>query len=143
MTGQRTNSEQRHTGMKNVTLAAILLVLATAFTACKKDSPEQDYNHWPVIEINGVQQAAVADTVSLLVSWPYSSGCDVMDKFLTKKEGTLHTITALGYTEDAICTQDAGIKTKEYLFVATSPGNYTLDFVNPDGSVITHPILVQ
>ena len=130
--------------MKKIIIYSLCLFsVAALFTACKKDSPDQDYGHWPVVDVEGAQQAAVADTVRLLVSWPYSSGCDVMDKFQTKKEGTLHTITALGYTEVAICTQDAGIKTKEYLFVATSAGNYTLDFVNPDGSVISHPILVQ
>ncbi len=129
--------------MKKITHAAFLLMLVLTFMACKKDAPGPDYRHWSVIEVDGAQQASIGETVSLLVSWPYSSGCDVMDKFLTKKEAMLFTITALGYTEDAICTQDAGIKTKEYSFVATSAGSYTLEFLNPDGSVITHVILVQ
>jgi hypothetical protein len=130
--------------MKKINFTAYLLVIVLQFTACKKDdSSFQDYTPWPVTSVAGTQQASVGQSITLTVSWPYSSGCDVMDKFNTKKTGTTYTITALGYYDKVICTQDVGIKTTEYIFSASAAGNYTLDFVNPDGSVVTHTILVQ
>lgn len=130
--------------MSKLKIAAYYLVITLLIASCKKTDPVYpDYTHWPVVEVDGSQQATVAQPVSLIVSWPYSSGCDVMDKFETKKLGNIYSIKALGYYNDVICTQDAGIKTREYIFQAAAAGTYELNFENPDGSVITHTILVQ
>ncbi len=130
--------------MNKFKFTAYLLIIALLFNSCKKENAEDiNYTHWPVVQVDGVQQATIGQNITLTVHWPYSSGCDIVDKFETKKLGSVYSIKTLGYYEDKICTQDAGIKTITYLFSATSAGTYDLNFENPDGSVITHTILVQ
>ncbi len=130
--------------MSKLKITASFLVIASLFISCKKNEPTgPNYVHWPVVEVNGAQQANIGQAVSLQVSWPYSSGCDIMDKFAIKKFGNSYQIKALGYYDNVICTQDAGIKTRAYPFIESAAGNYELNFENPDGSVITHTILVQ
>ena len=130
--------------MNKLKFTAYLIIVALIFNSCKKDSAEEvNYTHWPIVQVDGAQQAIVGQNIMLTVHWPYSSGCDVLEKFDTKNVATVYTIKALGYYQNSICTQDAGIKTKEYLFSASVAGSYELNFVNPNGSVITHLILVQ
>jgi hypothetical protein len=129
--------------MNKLIFTAYLLATVFLFSCKKNEAPLPDYTHWPVVDVSGDQQASVGENIRITVSWPYSSGCDVLEKFNTKKEGNLYIITALGYYTNTICTQDVGIKTKEYIFSVNYPGTYDLDFVNPDGTVITHTVIVQ
>lgn len=107
------------------------------FAACKKenDAPQVVYSAWPVNKIEGATIGSVNQEIPITVSWPYSTGCDIVDKFHESPSANTVTVTTLGYTIKGPCTMDAGVKTSTYRFKATSAGTYTLKFVNNDAFI--------
>lgn len=130
--------------MSRLLFALCVLALLTC-SSCSKDEPEVVYHHWMVTKVESAGTTSVAAPLILEVSWPYRSGCDVMDRFEVTAglSTTVLTIKSMGYTTTGACTDDAGIKKTNYSFTATKPGTYTLNFENPDGSVVEHVVVVN
>lgn len=124
---------------------ALCVLTLLSFSSCSKDEPEVVYHHWMVTKVESAGTASIAAPLTLEVSWPFTSGCDVMDRFevTTGLSTTELNIKAMGYTRTGACTDDAGIKKTDYNFTATKPGTYTLNFQNPDGSVVAHVVVVN
>ncbi len=127
--------------MRNILLGGLLLLLVSS---CKKNAVgEQQYRHWLVESVAGGGTINVNDTLPLTVFWPYSNGCDLVDKFEENRKSSVIYIKAMGYNRGGICTMDAGIKATSYKFVAPSAGTYELRFLRPDSSFIAHTVQVQ
>ena len=123
---------------------SLLLLAVIAVSSCTKDnnSTPEPINR-RVIKVDGPARGLIGDSIRLQVSWPYSSGCDVFEKFATEKNGPVFSIKGWGYYYKGTCTQDAGIKKKEYVFYTAFAGTYHLNFINPDGSIIQHVLLIE
>jgi hypothetical protein len=113
--------------------------------SCRKsnDISGIDYTQWPISKVEGPIVANAKELIELKVYWPYSSGCDILDKFEIYKTGNIINIIAYGHTAADVCTQDAGLKTRTYNFSSTVPGVFELRFLNKDNSYITHIVTIN
>ncbi|RYD79672.1 MAG: hypothetical protein EOP53_09285 [Sphingobacteriales bacterium] len=129
--------------MKAIILSALMLSF-TVFVGCKKnDADTIELSGRTMIKVEGASKGLMGDSIRLQVSWPYSSGCDVFENFTTDKAGAHYTIKGWGYMHNQICTQDAGVKKKEYVFYTAIAGSYLLTFINPDGTTIEHSLSIE
>jgi len=124
----------------------ILFLLAiSSLLSCKKDSQDNTFIQHDMSAVSGPASGAVNEAVVLTVSYPYSNGCDVIDKFEQETNGSIVSIKAYSkpVPKNAVCTQDTGTKTTSYNFVSSTTGTFELRFFNRDGSFISHTIVVQ
>jgi hypothetical protein len=76
------------------------------------------------------------------VYWPYTSGCDVVEKFEVNIDANIIWVKAFGYYNNMVCTKDVGIKTKNFSIIPSSKGIFKIRFVNKDNSYIYHTLSV-
>lgn len=120
------------------------LLLAACLFSCKKSGePGISYTQWMVTSVAGEHATPHNQSLSITVYWPYSSGCDVVDKFEEERQGNIILIKTFGYTKGGVCTMDAGIKSAVYHFSAASAGTYELRFLNIDHSYVSHSVTVN
>jgi hypothetical protein len=132
----------------------ILLLLTTIFilAGCEKNNTIDTNNidaleglvHWDVIKVDGQTSGLVNDTISLDVYCPSSSGCDYISEFLSDKNGSTVFIKAFGNTrKDSPCTMAAVPIIARYKFTSKSKGQFVLQFINRDNSVIKHVLTIR
>lgn len=121
----------------------IFFIMILLTVSCNKDPKTVDMRQWQMTKVEGAITGAISQQIALTVSWPYSSGCDVLDKFEESRNGNIIIIKAYGHREEGICTMDAGIKTKIYNFVSTNTGTFELRFTNVDNSFISHTVTIN
>ncbi len=129
--------------MRKVGFILILLIL-TQF-GCEKftlDTPE-GLHHWDILKVEGPSSGSINQTISIDVTYPTSSGCDVVTEFLSDKHGKRVLIKAFGYTTDGFCTQAAVPKVKEYEFSSNEKGEFILKFIRIDNTTINHYITID
>jgi hypothetical protein len=122
----------------------IALLFCVSLFACKKENVDDPvYFQRMVTKVEGTFNGTISQPVDITVYWPYSNGCDVLEKFTKSQQGNIISIKAFGYTKAGLCTQDAGIKTKMFSFKSAIPGVFELRFYNPDNSFVTHTITIN
>jgi hypothetical protein len=117
---------------------ALLLILVVS---CNKE--KQDFEQWNIIKVEGPATGTIHQALELKVYWPYSSGCDVVDRFEEFIEGNIINVKAYGHTANGICTADAGVKNKIYTFIPASSGIFEFRFSNKDNSIISHVVVIN
>ena len=129
--------------MKNV----CLLFLAIVMFSCTSDTT--DYNETCIeFETAGIEQIEPAVTIDM-VGRPYNvffrvkNGCGDFNNFDETKVGNEITIKVTAKYDGCICTQDAPLREKIYVFNETASGTYTLKFIKQDGSAITETIVIE
>jgi len=127
-----------------ITRIIIIGLTIVGFIGCSKENKDNNiiYSAWPIAKVEGATTGTINQPIPITVSWPYSSGCDLVDKFAESNAGNTVTITTLGYKSKGICTMDTGIKTIIYNFTTKKSGVYELKFVNHD-SFITHVVIIN
>ena len=99
---------------------------------------------WDVIKVEGQTSGLVNDTISLDVYCPSSSGCDYISEFLSDKNGNTVFIKAFGNTrKDTPCTMAAIPIVVKYKFTSKSKGQFELQFIKKDNSVIKHSLIIR
>ncbi|MEO5943759.1 MAG: hypothetical protein ABIP30_07290 [Ferruginibacter sp.] len=121
----------------------LILLSIFLFSCSKNNEPKILLSQWNITNIDGQAAAKKNEPVSLTVYWPFSSGCDILDKFESSQQGNIIIIKAYGHTSGGICTMNAGIKTKVYTFTPSGVGNFELRFISRDSSIISHLITVN
>ena len=132
----------------------ILILCATIFilSGCEKKNNIDMNNiatpdglvHWNVIKVEGQTSGLVNDTISLDIYCPTSSGCDYISEFVSDKNGNTILIKAFGNTrKDIPCTMAALPIVAKFKFISNSKGQFTLQFINRDNSVITHFLTIK
>ena len=119
------------------------LILAT-ISCNKKNDSNVSLTQWNITKVEGSSTGNVNQSLALIVYWPYSSGCDILDNFQETKQANVIFVKAYGHTASGgICTDDAGIKTKIYNFTSATAGTFELRFINRDNSFISHFITIN
>ncbi len=123
------------------------ILISIGFISCKKrDNHNSSIEpaQWNMTKVDGNGSGIVNQLIPLLVYYPTSSGCDILDSFTQSYQGNIILIKAFGHTNtSSICTQDASIKTKTFNFEPIAKGTYELRFVNKDNSYISHMLIVN
>ena len=100
--------------------------------------------HWDVIKVEGQTSGLVNDTILLDVYCPSSSGCDYISRFISNKNGNTIFIKAFGNTRtDTPCTMAAIPIVTKYKFSSKSKGQFELQFIKRDNSIIKHFLTIQ
>ena len=132
----------------------ILLLFTTIFilSGCEKKNNIETNNiitpeglvHWDVIRVEGQTSGLVNDTISFDVYCPSSSGCDYISEFVSDKDGNTVFIKAFGNTrQDSPCTMAAVPIVAKFKFISKSKGQFELQFIKRDNSVIKHSLTIQ
>lgn len=127
-----------------------IIICFTLFPGCNKASNEddkfrdkapEDLVPWDVISVTGPLTALVNQTVIFEVTYPASSGCDYVSKFVTIESGNDILVKAYGNTlKNTFCTMAAVPKKINYEFTPVVKGQFVFKFINRDNSVKTHII---
>ena len=107
------------------------------------ENPSTATTQWMIENVRGPDTGKTNDSIALLVSWPFASGCDVLDSFVQTQQGYEVYVKALGHTNYGFCSDNAGVKTATFYFFTASPGTYELKFLNPDNSYLLHIIKID
>ena len=132
----------------------ILLLFTTIFilSGCEKKNNIETNNiitpeglvHWDVIRVEGQTSGLVNDTILFDVYCPSSSGCDYISEFVSDKDGNTIFIKAFGNTrQNSPCTMAAVPIVAKYKFISKSKGQFELQFIKRDNSVIKHSLTIQ
>jgi hypothetical protein len=132
----------------------VQLLITTIFilSSCEKKNNIETSNietpeglvHWDVIKVEGQTSGSVNDTITLDVYCPTSSGCDYISEFLSDKNGNTVFIKAFGNTrKDTPCTMACIPIVAKYKFTSKSKGQFELQFIKKDNSVIKHFLTFQ
>lgn len=113
--------------------------------ACEKkpvDSVIKD-NQWDIINVEGSNSGRTGDTVQLVIYYPTSSGCDILDSLENTMNGNTYLVRAFGHTVNAICNMDATIRSAKYNFNTETKGTYLFRFQRKDGSFLLHTLKID
>jgi hypothetical protein len=132
----------------------ILLLFTTIFilSGCEKKNNIETNNiitpeglvHWDVIKVEGQTSGLVNDTITFDVYCPSSSGCDYISEFGSDIDGNTVFIKAFGNTiQDSPCTMAAVPIIAKYKFISKSTGQFELQFIKRDNSVIKHSLTIH
>ncbi len=124
-------------------IIAIITILSIVLGCSKNNEIKKQYQHWDVVSVSGASTGVVNETINITVNWPYTNGCQMVDKFESIQEGFNYTIKAFGYSSGDVCTQDVGIKSTMYTFNPLKIGVYNLRFVIRNNTVIQHTITIN
>ncbi len=120
----------------------VLFVLA--FASCKKEDELAGYNQWDVQNVvNNKAIVAQHAKANITVYWPYSNGCQIVNKFTNSGGPTIIEVKTYGTSVGEICTQDAGIKSTLFEYTCHDKGSLEFRFLRLDGSNVTALVLVN
>ncbi len=129
--------------MKKAGIISMLFILIQV--GCEKftlDTPE-GLHHWDILKVEGPTSGYINQAISLDVTCPTSSGCDIVTEFLTDRHRNSFLIKAFGYTHDGMCTQAAVPMVTEYEFSSSETGTFVLKFIKIDNTTIDHYITIE
>jgi len=134
-------------GKKKTMKQYFLLVAGFLFfslMACKKEKLPNGELH-DITSVAGPTTGAVNTDIVLTVTYPFRDGCDAIERFEESRWGKTVTIKGITKPVDkgAFCTQNAGLRTMEYKFKASTTGTYELRFLKPDNTTVNHTIAIQ
>ena len=126
----------------NLFVTSLILIL---IVSCKK-STQETYNsvQWNMNRVEGVTSGSLNQTITLIVYYPTSSGCDVFDKFEQSIQDKIVSIKAYGHTvTSTFCTDVAIERSAAFSFEPTSTGSFELRFINKDNSYFTDNLTIN
>lgn len=122
--------------------AFFLISLVVFIASCKKPNELEVYSQWDVLSV-GADKALTQlhGTKIFSVEWPYTNGCQSVNKFTVEENGRVIVVKTYGKENEGICTQDAGVKTATWNYTFHHKGNFEFLFMKLDGTY--HSIQVE
>jgi len=110
-----------------------------------KSVPPKGLVHWNVLKVEGPTGGEVNKPITFNVSCPTTSGCDYVSTFVSdNSNGKTILIKAYGGTiQNSMCTMAAVPITVKYEFTPHEKGQYVLEFINKDETVIKYSFVVS
>jgi hypothetical protein len=129
--------------MRHIAFITILILLA--LPSCKKsNSDSNNLVRWNINRVEGPATGMANQSINLLVYYPTSSGCDVLEKFEQTTQDKIMSIKAYGYTQTSgNCTAGAIEQSITLSFTISTPGSYELRFIQKDNSYITFNLTIN
>ncbi len=126
-------------------MAFISILFILTLVGCEKYTLDitEDLHHWDILKVEGPTTGSINQTISLDVTYPTSSGCDMVTEFLSDRHRNSFLIKAFGYTTDGFCTQAAVPMVIEYEFSSSEAGTFELKFIKKDNTTINHSITIE
>ena len=126
-------------------LSYLFVTICFLFNAC---SESQTPNECVSFVETGVEAVALIPTIDMIgatfkVVFGISNGCGRFNKFVETINGNTRTIKVIARYEGCICTQDASIKSANYVFTTSTTGTYTLKFQKTDGTFFTETVVIN
>jgi hypothetical protein len=133
--------------MKNI---VVILFLASFLQGCEENSITESIKtrdglvQWNIAKVEGPISATVNQAVVLEVTYPTSSGCDLVSQFGTTSNDNCIYVKAFGKTlNDSPCTLAAIPKKIDFLYTPTVKGDFIFKFLKTDNSYIEHILRVE
>ena len=129
--------------MKN--LSYLFIFFCFLLNACSESQTPNECVSFAETSIEGVELIPTIDMLgaTFKVDFGISNGCGKFNKFVETINGNTRTIKVIAKYEGCICTQDASIKSANYVFTTTTTGSYTLKFQKADGTFFTETVVIN
>lgn len=101
------------------------------------------YRNASVISAEVPAKGQVNQTIPITIKFYVNSGCGSFDSISETNSGNTKTITIKAKYEGCFCASYLPKIETTYNFIAKSAGNYTIKFVNEDGTQLTYPIDIK
>lgn len=96
-----------------------------------------------VLSANVPVAGAANQPIAIPIRFDVINGCGEAGNFTLSQDGNTHTITVNAKYEGCVCTQAIRTIETTYLFTATTTGEHTIRFLQPDGQFLTYSIHIQ
>lgn len=105
------------------------LVLFGMMSCGNKDCDEVQIVEWNVQDVNGPDTISLGEEASFTVSFGTSNGCQDFESFVTDITDTVYKVDLmLSINQCKLCTQVAGIFTREFNLTPNEVGTYLFEF---------------
>ncbi|WP_026730006.1 hypothetical protein [Flavobacterium denitrificans] len=101
------------------------------------------YQHTSVISADVPASGQVNQTIPIKIKYIALNGCGTFGGVSETNLGNIKTITVKAKYEGCFCTMNILNLETTYNFVATSTGNKTIRFLQPDGKYLTYTIAIK
>lgn len=101
------------------------------------------FEHASITSADVPPTGAVNQVIPIPLRFVVINGCGSFGNFSITQEGSTKTITVNAKYEGCVCTQEIRSIETTYNFTATTTGQHNIRFVQPDGTLLTHTILIQ
>lgn len=123
-----------------------IVLLSLLFVSCDIGNEENEcitMRKEFVTSVNAPATAMVNQTVHVAVNFRVYNGCGQFSRFIESTNGNETTIEVQAIYDGCFCTQDAPIRSTNYLFTPTATGSYVLKFKLSATDFITTTIAVN
>ncbi|MEN2413252.1 hypothetical protein [Flavobacterium mesophilum] len=101
------------------------------------------YQHTPVVSAAVPVSGQVNQTIPIKIKYIALNGCGSFGGVSETNLGNIKTITVKAKYEGCFCTSNILNLETTYNFIATSTGNKTIRFLQPDGKYLTYTIAIK
>jgi hypothetical protein len=126
-------------------LSYIFILICFLLNACSESQTPNECASFVETGIEGVELIPTVDMIgaTFKVDFGISNGCGKFNKFVETTNGNTIIIKVLAKYEGCICTQDASIKSTNYVFTTAITGTYNLKFQKADGTFFTETVVIN
>ncbi len=96
-----------------------------------------------VTSVESPDTGNVNDSITIEVKFSVANGCGDLGQFIETGTGNTRIIEVEARYQGCICTQEAPIRTANYMFTASTAGNYELKFKSSPTEFITVDLVIN
>jgi len=125
---------------------SLLLLLLFSTTGCDNYSGEipEGLEQWYISAVTGDTTGTTGNAVLLDVYCPVAEDCNYITDFVTLTNDRTVKIKAYGALEEkTVCLTSPTVKVLSYEFKTRVKGQYSLQFISKDSSVVEHRVLIE
>ncbi|MFZ5940211.1 MAG: hypothetical protein ACOYXB_06520 [Bacteroidota bacterium] len=126
-------------------LFSLIVILLFSF-GCDKYSSEIPIglDQWYISKVIGDSTGTTGKVISFDVYCPVPNDCNYITDFMVVTNGKTVNIKAFGaLEEETICLTVPTVKVLSYEFKTWVKGQYSLNFISRDSSIIEHKVLIE
>lgn len=122
----------------------LLLLLSVSIFSCNNDDENRciSITNEFVSAVNAPSTGIVDETISIEVDFRVFNGCGQFNRFIENINGNSRTIEVEAIYDGCTCTTDAPTRSVNYDFVASTAGDYELNFRSNTNEFITVTITI-
>lgn len=127
-----------------IILAAFIVLIFPV--SCNKDDIGTDcfaYSNAHITEVKGLNSTSVNQEIELTIAYYFYNGCGKFERLDSFSNGNTTTVSIVGKYEGCVCPDILVGGQKVYTFKASQPGMYTLNFLQPNKSILVYTITVN
>ncbi|MBI3259849.1 MAG: hypothetical protein HYZ54_10300 [Ignavibacteriae bacterium] len=126
-----------------IAISFLGLILTTNCTSNGSDENCISYLHAKVENVSFPEFGQVNKSIPINISFQCINGCGKFGSIEETNNGKVKSLKVISKYEGCICTQELLVLNHIYDFIAIDTGIYTVNFLQPDGVIISKSITIH